>query len=114
MPEIHVIQWSVVFLAAVWLTARWLMQRPPSRWRHIAVGIANFLLWVPVAYTAGNVGDSSGGETLAYGSDALAAVSSFMLVVCIGGIIIGLLLWVEEGVEETSDALPQQARRPGD
>ena len=112
MPEIHVIQWSVAFVVASWLTARWLLDRPQSRWRHIVAGIVSTLLWIPVAYTAGNVGVADGGERVAFGSQALGTVATFMIVVCLLALLVGLVLWVEEEAENASAGVPADMR-PG-
>lgn len=112
MPEVHLFQWVVAFGGALWLTARWLLERPRSRWRHIVGGLAATLLWLPVAYTAGNVYVATdGGSTVAFGSQALAGVATFMVVVCLGGLLVGLLLWVEEAADDVSEELPAEMRR---
>lgn len=106
MAEIHLIQWTAAFLAALYLTCKWLLDRPNSRWRHIVVGLVSTLLWIPVAYTAGNVGVAEGGAVVAFGSDALGAFAIFMVVVNIVGLLLGLMLWTEEEAAETHERLP--------
>lgn len=110
MAEIHVIQWAVVFLAATWITANWLLKRPESRWRHIVGGVISALLWIPVAATSNNVGVADGGETVAFGSDAVGTLALFMIIVCIAGIILGLFLWVERAVDDAGAVLPSEAQ----
>jgi len=113
MPDIHLFQWTIAYAAAIWWTARWLLTRPESRWRHIAGGLAAVLLWLPVAYTAGNVHVATdGGSKVAFGSGALGALATFMLVVSVGGLILGLFLWVEEAADDASAELPARMR-PG-
>lgn len=111
MAEIHVFQWTAAFVMALFLTSRWLLTRPRSRWRHIAHGLFTTLLWIPVAYTAGNVAVADNGEVVTFGSDALGSVAIFMIVVCIGSLLVGLVLWVEEEADEASEALPGQMQR---
>lgn len=107
--EIHVTQWVVSFAVAAAFTGAWLLRRPPSRWRHITVGIVATLLWVPVAYLSNNVYVlSEAGNKVAFGSEALVGVGTVMVVVNILGIILGLLLWVEETADEAHDALPEE------
>ena len=110
MTTIHVAQWVAAFLAAGALTGGWLLRRPRSRWRHLVAGIAATILWIPVAYTANNVGVADGGTVVTFGSDALVTVSTFMAVVCIAGLLIGLVLWVEEAADDASDELPNDMR----
>lgn len=105
---IHATQWAVVWLAAIGWTATWLLSRPASRWRHLLGGVVAVLLWVPVAYTSNNVGVASNGSTLTFGSDAVAGVATFMVVVCLAGLLIGLYLWVEEQADAAEDALPSE------
>jgi uncharacterized BrkB/YihY/UPF0761 family membrane protein len=118
MPDVHLLQWTVAFAAALWLTARWLLSRPRSRWRHLVGGAAATILWIPVAYTANNVYVATdGGSTVRFGSEALGTVATFMAVVCIIGLLIGLVLWTEEHVDEAHDDLPaemQHDRQRGD
>lgn len=116
MAEVHLFQWVVAFAAALWLTVRWLLTRPQSRWRHIISGIVSTLLWIPVAYTAGNVHVATdAGETVAFGSEALGTFAIFMAVVCIAGLLLGLVLWTEEEAQDMSEALPRRMQRgPGD
>lgn len=111
MPDVHLIQWAIVFAAAVYITCKWLLDRPASRWRHIAATVVGALLWIPVAYTAGNVGVADGGEVVAFGSEAIAGVAVFMIVVNVAGLLLGLMLWAEEEVDEASSALPSEMRR---
>jgi hypothetical protein len=111
MAGVHLFQWVIMFAAATWLTARWLLTRPEQRWRHIAAGIASTLLWIPVAYTADNVAVASGGTVVQFGSESMGGVATFMVVVSIAGLIIGLLLWVEAGVDSASNELPGSMRR---
>lgn len=113
MADVHVLQWTVAFAAALWLTARWLLTRPQSRWRHIVAGLVATLLWIPVAYTAGNVAVADGGTTVAFGSQALGTVAIFMVVVNIAGLIVGLFLWAEEATDDASESLPSEMQRPG-
>jgi hypothetical protein len=110
MPEVHLFQWVAAFAGALWLTARWLLTRPTSRWRHLAVGLVATLLWLPVAYTAGNVHVADGGTTVGFGSDALGTVAIVLLVVCIAGLVLGLYLWVEEAADDASAELPASMR----
>lgn len=115
MTTIHVFQWTAAFLVATALTGAWLLVRPRSRWRHLVTGIVATILWLPVAYTAGNVGVASQGAVVTFGSDALGTVGIFMVVVNIAGLLLGLFLWVEEGVDEASRDLPTDGRaRRGD
>ena len=112
MADIHLIQWTVAFGAALYLTYNWLATRPPSRWRHIVVGLFNTLLWIPIAYTADNVHVATdSGEAVRFGSSALGGVATFMVVVCIGSLLVGLVLWTEEAADEASSALPSDMRR---
>lgn len=111
MAETHVIQWTAAFAGAIWLTARWLLERPRSRWRHIAMGIVCAVLWLPVSYLATNVETADGGTTTAFGSDALAGFGTLMVVVCIAGLLVGLTLWAEESVDEASEQLAGANRR---
>lgn len=111
MVEVHLFQWVAAFAAATWLTARWLLTRPQSRWRHIVAGLISTLLWIPVAYTSGNVYVADGGSTVAFGSQALGTFATFMAVVCVAGLLVGLLLWTEEEAQEMSDALPAEMTR---
>ncbi len=113
MPDIHVIQWTAVFAAAMYFTCKWLVERPRSRWRHIAGSLVSILFWIPVAYTAGNVGVADNGEAVTFGSDAVGSVAIFMIVVCIAGLILGLYLWAEEEVEEASQEAPNLQQQPG-
>lgn len=113
MPDIHLLQWSLAFAAAIWLTARWMLDRPGQRWRHIAAGVTSTLLWIPVAYTADNVHVADAGGTTAFGSGALAVFATFMVVVNLLGLIVGLLLWVEGEVEDVGGNLPDGMQRPG-
>lgn len=108
MAEIHLIQWTAAFAAGMYLTSKWLLDRPRSRWRHFVVSIVATLLWIAVAYTAGNVGVASEGEVVAFGSAALSTFSIFMVVVNIAGLLLGLMLWAEEEVEETHESLPEE------
>lgn len=108
MPDVHLLQWTVAFATAMWLTARWLLSRPRSRWRHIVGGIFTTILWIPVAYTAGNVYVADNGSKVAFGSDALGTFAMFMIFVCIAGGIVGLVLWTEEAVEESHEDLPER------
>lgn len=112
MTDVHLIQWTIAFAAAMWLTARWLLTRPGQRWRHIVAAIVSTVLWIPVAYTAGNVGVADGGEVVAFGSDALGAFATFMVVVNIAGLLVGLVLWVEDEARATDDPVPADLR-PG-
>lgn len=111
MPDVHVIQWAVAFGGALWLTARWLLTRPQSRWRHIFGGLMSALLWIPAAYASGNVYVADQGTRLAFGSDALGSVAIFMVVVCLAGLLVGLYLWVEEAADDASAELPAGMRR---
>lgn len=112
---IHATQWAVVWLAAIGWTATWLLSRPTSRWRHLLGGIVATLLWIPVAYTSNNVGVASAGSTLTFGSDAIAGVATFMVVVTLAGTLIGLYLWVEETTDDAENALPREMQhRRGD
>jgi hypothetical protein len=110
VTTVHLFQWVAAFLAATAITGSWLLTRPRSRWRHIVAGIVSTLLWIPVAYTAGNVGVADGGEIVTFGSQALAGVATFMAVASLAGILLGLLLWVEEEVDAASDELPANMR----
>jgi len=114
MPDVHLFQWVAVFAAAIWVTSRWLLSRPTSRWRHIIGGIVSTILWIPVAYQSNNVYVADGGTTTAFGSDAIASVATFMIVVCVLGIIVGLVLWVEETVDEAHDSLPNRMQHRRD
>ncbi|MFW5956341.1 MAG: hypothetical protein ACOCQY_02945 [Halorhabdus sp.] len=113
MPEIHLIQWTAAFAAALYLTCKWLLERPRSRWRHIVAGLVSTLLWVPVAYTAGNVAVADGGEAVSFGSDALGMFAIFMIVVNMAGLVLGLYVWAEEEVDEASEAAPDIQPRGG-
>ena len=113
MPDVHVIQWTVAFGLALYITFSWLVSPPTSRWRHLVVGIFTTLLWIPIAYTAGNVGVADSGESIAFGSTALATFSTFMIVVCIAGLAVGLLLWTEEHAKEADVAMPDSLRPRG-
>lgn len=110
MAEVHLIQWTAAFLAATWLTSRWILSRPGQRWRHIVAGLVSTLLWIPVAYTASNVAVADSGTTVAFGSEALGAFSIFMVVVNIAGLLVGLVLWVEDEADEASESLPAGMR----
>lgn len=112
MTTIHVAQWVAAFLAATALTGGWLLRRPRSRWRHLIAGLAATLAWIPVAYTANNVGVADGGEVVTFGSDALVTLSIFMAIASIAGVLIGLVLWVEEATDDASEELPSDMR-PG-
>lgn len=112
MPDVHLYQWLAAFVVAVWWTNRWLLTRPTSRWRHILGGIPATLLWIPVAYTADSVYVNDSGVTAVFGSDALATFATFMVVVNLVGLLIGLMLWAEETVDDASDDLPPEAQRP--
>lgn len=115
MADVHLFQWVVAFAAALWLTVRWLLTRPQSRWRHIISGIISTLLWIPVAYTSGNVYVADGGSKIAFGAEALGTFAIFMVAVSIAGLLVGLVLWTEEETEDMSDALPRRMQRgPGD
>jgi hypothetical protein len=111
MPDVHLFQWVIAFAGALWLTARWLLARPTSRWRHIVGGLMATLLWLPVAYTANNVHVVDQGTREAFGSNALGGVATFMAVACLAGLVIGLFLWVEEAADEASAELPGSLRR---
>lgn len=106
MPDVHLLQWAVAFAVAAWLTARWMLTRPETRWRHLVAGIVTTLLWLPVAYTAGNVHVADGGSKVAFGSDALGTFAIFMVVVCIVNLVVGFMLWVEGAVDESHKDLP--------
>ena len=108
MDDVHLFQWVAAFAAAFWLTARWLLERPRSRWRHILGGVVSTLLWIPVAYTSGNVYVADNGSTVAFGSDALGTFAAFMAVLCIVGLLVGLMLWAEEAADDAHDALPER------
>lgn len=111
MVQVHALQWSIVFAGALWFTARWLLQRPASRWRHIFGGLLAVVLWLPVAYTAGNVGVADGaGGTATFGSQALGTVAIFAAVVSVVALLVGLVLWVEEAADEASAELPNSMR----
>ena len=110
MTEVHLIQWTAAFIVASWLTARWLLSRPGQRWRHIAAGLVSTILWIPVAYTAGNVAVADGGSTVVFGSGSLGYVGIFMIVVNILGIVVGLVLWVEQEADEAHESLPPEMR----
>lgn len=111
MAQIHALQWSIVFAGALWFTTRWLLERPASRWRHILGGLLAVLLWLPLGYTAGNVGVADGaGGTATFGSDALGTVAIFAAVLSIGALLVGLVLWVEEAADDASDELPGSMR----
>ncbi len=112
MPDIHLLQWTAAFAAALYLTCKWLLERPRSRWRHIISGLVSTLLWIPVAYTAGNVAVADNGEVVAFGSDALGMYAIFMVVVNIAGLVLGLFLWAEEEVEEASREAPDIRQQP--
>jgi hypothetical protein len=117
MADVHLFQWVVAFAAAFWLTARWLLSRPRSRWRHLIGGLTATILWLPVAYTASNVHVADGGSKVAFGSEALASFATFMVVVCLAGLLVGLVLWTEEAVDDAHDSLPsemQHRRERGD
>ncbi len=114
MPDIHLIQWTAAFAAALYLTSKWLIERPRSRWRHIVSGLVSTILWIPVAYTAGNVAVADNGEAVAFGSEALGGFGILMVVVNIAGLILGLFLWAEEEVEEASNNTPDMRQQPGD
>jgi hypothetical protein len=110
--QIHLFQWVVAFAVASGFTAAYLLRRPTSRWRHIAAGIANTLLWIPVAYLSNNVYVlSDAGNKVAFGSEALVGVGTFMVFVSLLALIVGLVLWVEEEAEAMSAALPQELQR---
>jgi hypothetical protein len=112
MADVHLVQWTAAFLAATWLTARWILSQPTQRWRHIVAGLVSTILWIPVAYTANNVHVADGGASVAFGSDSLGMVATFMIVVNIGALLVGLMLWVEGEADEASKALPADMR-PG-
>lgn len=114
MPDIHLFQWVVAFLAALGLTASWLLIQPAQRWRHIVSALVSALLWIIVAYTSGNVAVASQGQAVSFGSEALGAFAIFMVVVDIVGLVLGLLLWTEAEAEDASRSLPDDLRRPGD
>lgn len=110
MTTVHVAQWTAAFLAAIGVTGAWLLVRPRSRWRHLVAGLVAVILWLPVAYTAGNVGVADGGQVVTFGSEALAGVATFMIVVNLLGLVLGLYLWVEEAADDASDELPRDMR----
>lgn len=114
--ELHVFQWVAAFLVAAGVTTAWLLRPPTQRWRHLALGIANTVLWIPVAYLSNNVYVlSDGGSKVAFGSEALVGVGVLMVVVNILGIVLGLVLWVEETADEAEDTLPANMQhRRGD
>lgn len=115
MPDIHLIQWTAAFVAALYLTSKWLLDRPPSLWRHLLASTASVVCWILVAYTAGNVAVESQGEVLTFGSDALGTFATFMVVVNVAGLLVGLVLWAEEEAEKTEESLPEgMQHRPGD
>lgn len=112
---VHVTQWAVVFIAATWLTAKWLLSPPASRWRHIVAGVLTTVLWVPLAYTAGNVETTDGsGGTVAFGSEALGTFATFAAVVSAIGLLVGLVLWVEETADEAHSDLPPEMQHRRD
>lgn len=108
---VHVGQWMVLFIVAAGWTARWLLTQPSQRWRHLVAGIAATLLWIPTAYTANNVGVADGGTTVTFGSSAIAGVATFMVVASVAGVVVGLLLWVEQSADAASAELPASMRR---
>ena len=110
MTTIHLFQWTAAFLAAIGVTGAWLLVRPRSWWRHLVAGIVGTILWLPVAYTAGNVGVADGGSVVTFGSRALTGVATFMIVVNLLGLILGSYLWVEEAADDASDELPNDMR----
>lgn len=114
MAEIHLVQWTALFVLAMALTAAWLLTRPPQRWRHIISALVSTLLWIIIAYTAGNVGVASNGEVVTFGSDAVAMFAVFMVFVDLIGLLLGLWLWGEAETREASHSLPTDMRRPGD
>lgn len=115
MADVHLIQWTAAFVGALYLTTKWMVERPRSRWRHILTTIVSGLFWLPVAYTAGNVGVATdSGDVVVFGSDALATFSMFMILVNAVGLLLGLLLWAEEEAEEAHESLPDgMQHRPG-
>jgi hypothetical protein len=110
MADVHLFQWLLAFAGALWLTARWLLVRPTSRWRHIVAGLISTLLWLPVAYTANNVYIASSGVVTRFGSESLGTFAIFMVVVCIAALVLGLYLWVEEAADDASAELPANMR----
>jgi len=115
MAGIHLFQWSIAFGAALWMTNRFLFTAPTQRWRHIVSGIVTTILWIPVAYTAGNVSVASSGVVTNFGSDALGAFGVFMVAVNIIGLVLGLMLWTEGETEDAHRSLPDEMQhRIGD
>ena len=112
MTTVHVLQWVAAFGVAAAVTGGWLLVRPRARWRHLVLGLVSTILWIPVAFTAGNVGVASEGEVVTFGSEALGSVAIFMIVVSLGALLVGLVLWVEEAADEASSELPSDMR-PG-
>jgi len=112
MPP-HVWMVVVPFAVAVWWTSQWLLQPVVSRWRHVAAGLVSILLWIYLSFASTRALAGSP-EQYAYGSEALAFVSVFMALVSFLGVILGLLLWVEETASDAVSEADGQRLRPGD
>jgi len=108
MAEIHLLQHVAAFVLALWWTKQWLITRPVSRWRFVVAAFAGAILWVFVAFTGTSVWVADGGTTVEFGTIALAWFAAFMAFVSLIGMVVGLLLWTEEEIEDASAELPSQ------
>lgn len=110
MAETHILQNVIPLALALWWTKSWLMDPIISRWRFAVSAVAGSILWVYVAYTSTRAVDTSGGVEIIFESMALAYFSAFMAFVSVVGMVLGLLLWVDEEAKEAAETLPGAVR----
>jgi len=110
MAETHLLQHLAMLLGMLWWTKQWLISRPVSRWRFAVAALSGAIGWIYVAFTATQSIDTSSGVTVAFQSMPLAYFATFMSFVSVVGIFLGLALWTEEEVDESSQNLPQSAK----
>ena len=110
MAETHLLQNIIPFALAIWWTKGWLMDPIIARWRFAVSGLAGSILWVYVAYTSTAVQESSGGVVIEYSNLSLAYFAAFMAVVSVVGVLLGLVLWTEESLEDRDQNLPEYLR----
>lgn len=110
MPDPHLWQFVGPFAVIAWWTKSWLLDRVISRWRHLIASLFSIIGWIYLAFTATRVGVNSSGVQIVFGSVALAYLCAFMAIVSVAGLLIGLLFWSEEAVEDASSGVSEFAR----
>jgi len=110
MVETHLFQHVAMLAGMLWWTKQWLITRPVSRWRFAVAALAGAIGWIYVAFTATQSAQGSSGVVIVYQSMPLAYFATFMSFVSVVGIFLGLALWTEEEIDESSQNLPQSAK----